>query len=99
MMTKNYPIRKYTRKTKKQGRDKLARIHSPSCPSLQADTTRLNKWLRRGHGSRRNIIATLFQGWQDWCLSPRGTQAQPPFTTTNKDEKNQKKNLDQYEIT
>jgi hypothetical protein len=86
-------------KDKEQGHNELARIHSPSCSSLLADTPKPNRWLRRRHGSRKNIVATLLQGWQDWRLSPSETQARPPFTTRNKDEKNQKKNSDQYKIT
>jgi hypothetical protein len=53
------------KKYKEQGQNELARIYSPSSPSLQADTPKPNRWLRRGHGSRKNIIATLLQGWQD----------------------------------
>jgi hypothetical protein len=41
------------KKDKEQGQNKLARIHSLRCPSLQADTPKPNIWLRQEHGSRK----------------------------------------------
>jgi hypothetical protein len=65
------------KKDKEQGQNGPARIHSPSYPSLQADTPKPNRWLRWRHGSRKNIIATLLQGWQDWCLNPLELKLDP----------------------
>jgi hypothetical protein len=41
------------KKNKDKGQNELARIHSPSYPSFQADTLKPNRWLRQGHSSRK----------------------------------------------
>jgi hypothetical protein len=50
------------KKNEEQGQNRLVRIHSPGCSSLLADTPKLNRWIRRGHGDGKNIITALHQG-------------------------------------